>query len=185
MWKWGGPIFSSERQPSPAIGVKSPMTNRMRLLILEDDPRRTAAMRERLEDRFSPYETLILPDAPSFIAAYREAPERVLAISLDHDLEPVNNQNPEPGTGRDAADFLAQLPADGPRLPIVIHSTNRAAVDGMERVLDEAGYPVHRVTPYGDLEWISEAWFPEFRKCILDAVDAASLAVSPSVPGFS
>lgn len=161
------------------------MTVRLRLLILEDDARRTAAMRERLEDRFCQYDTIILPDAPSWVAAFLEAPERVLAISLDHDLEPVHGQNQDPGTGRDAAGFLAQLPTDTPRLPILIHSTNRIAVDGMERVLEEAGYPVHRVMPYGDLEWISEAWFPRFRKNILEAVEAASVAVGPSEADFS
>ena len=52
------------------------------------------------------------------------------------------------------------------RLPILIHSTNRIAVDGMMRVLQESAYHVERITPYGDLEWIDEAWFPLFQKII-------------------
>ncbi len=148
------------------------MPEKLRLLILEDDARRTAAMRERLTDRFAQYETRFCTDAERFIATFSEAPDRVLAISLDHDLEPMEPDRRDPGTGRDVANFLAELPPETPRLPILIHSTNRSAVDGMERVLMEAGFPVERVTPYGDLGWISEVWFPAFRKHIIRTAEA-------------
>lgn len=143
------------------------MSTRLRLLILEDDSRRIDAMRERLEDRLPQYDTLLLPDCASFTTAFLEAPERVLAVSLDHDLEPQPSSQADPGTGRDVADFLANLSPTNDRVPVLIHSTNILAADGMERVLNEAGYHVTRVVPYGDLEWISQAWFPAFRRLIL------------------
>src|SRR5262249_13148242 len=87
-------------------------------------------------------------------------------ISLDHDLEPEAPCDPDPGTGRIVADFLAS----SLRLcPVIIHTTNRVAADGLELVLSDAGCAVERVMPYENCRWIAEAWLPLVRQAIVGA----------------
>lgn len=151
----------------------------MRLVLLEDELRRTTAMRQRLQERFPQYTLVIVSDAPGCIAELRRSPDTVLAVSLDHDLLPPSGLARDPGTGRDVADFLAEQSDDFPRFPVVIHTTNLPAADGMDRVLTDAGYPVVRVLPFGDLAWIDERWFPEVRRCV---VRPESLATESALP---
>lgn len=147
------------------------MHHRRTLLILEDDDRRTEAMHQELLERLPQYHPVFCTDATRFISTLTKSAGHVLGISLDHDLEPKSDDGRDPGTGRDVADFLVDPPFPLPRLPILIHSTNRIAADGMERVLTEAGYPLARVTPYGDLDWIAELWFPSFEQQLARFVD--------------
>jgi hypothetical protein len=104
--------------------------------------------------------------------------DEALLISLDHDLEPQEPDNPEcpdPGDGRMVADYLAQRDAV---CPVIIHTTNAPAAVGMQRVLDEAGWNTQRVTPFFNMQWIPKLWLPVVR----DAIVASASADDHSVP---
>jgi hypothetical protein len=133
------------------------------IAILEDDPRRIAAMKDWLEDRLPMYEHVFHHAADQMIDWLSANLNRVLAVSLDHDLEPT--YQPNPGTGRLVADYLTMKSA---RFPIVIHSTNRHAVAGMRQALEDNGWKCTIVSPYEDLLWIRESWWPALRQQILD-----------------
>ena len=146
---------------------------RRTIAILEDNAERIAAMRECLYDKFPFFEVRFFPaawEANDWIAS--DLP-RAICFSLDHDLEPLNDHpdTPDPGTGRDVANQLAQR---APHCPVIIHSTNTHAAQGMELVLNDAGWIVQRITPYNDLEWVRAAWLPTIRRAILKAIEATA-----------
>ena len=87
-------------------------------------------------------------------------------ISLDHDLEPMSPGDGDPGTGRMVADLLAGF---RPTCPVIIHTTNRLAADGMEFVLADGGWAVERIMPYENCRWIAGAWLPIVRKAIVSS----------------
>ncbi len=132
------------------------------IAILEDDLGRIAAMKEWLEDRLPMYEHVFYHSADQMIDWLSQNINRVLIVSLDHDLEPINQANP--GTGRMVADYLGMKKA---RFPVLMHSTNRHAVTGMKLVLEDAGWECAVVAPYDDLAWIGESWWPTLRQQIL------------------
>lgn len=141
----------------------------IRILILEDDAERRRVMAECLLDRLPQFGVRFFIDAPSMIAWLHadSGPELVL-ISLDHDLEPSpENGHHDAGTGRDVADCLAAL---RPSCPIVIHTTNTLAGDGMQAILDDAGWMTIRVIPYDAERWIGETWFRAVRNAIVGSV---------------
>lgn len=147
------------------------------LIILEDNEERREAMLGRLRDRLPQYEVIFAATAIECIDWLHRRWESVLAISLDHDLDLICGPAGtwlEPGTGRQVADFLAER---SPVCPVVIHSTNVSAVEGMQEVLEAGGWPVERIAPYGDVEWISEVWFPGLRSVMTDWTRR-----SPAVP---
>ena len=137
------------------------------ICILEDNPQRHATMRDCLDDRFHQYKAVFFNEAALMIEHLREHLSEVIAIGLDHDLELIPNgkgKPTDPGTGRQVANFLAELP---PTCPVVIHSTNSAAAKGMEMLLDEKGWTTYLVHPWGDLKWIGTEWLPTLRKALL------------------
>lgn len=139
----------------------------MNIVILEDDERRRLAMQDCLRDRFHQYEAVFFDDAKEMLTYLRVNLRCALIISLDHDLVSKSQQNGkslDAGTGREVADYLATRP---PTCPIIIHSTNSAAGDGMEFLLREANWQTHRVHPFGDLGWISSLWFKTLRNAIV------------------
>lgn len=144
-------------------------THPTRILILEDDAERRRVMGECLSDRFPQYGVQYFGDAPSMIA-YLEAetgPE-ILLISLDHDLEPAEeNRASDPGTGRDVADCLA---GRRPTCPVIVHTTNAPAGNGMQSLLEESGWVTIRVVPYDAERWIGETWFRAVRNAIVGSV---------------
>jgi CheY-like chemotaxis protein len=139
----------------------------LKILILEDNEGRRSAMQSCLLDRFHQYESIFFADANEMLA-YLDANLRdALLISLDHDLEMLDAKNgnlTDPGTGRMVADYLANK---SPSCPVIVATTNSHAGDGMEFLLRDADWDVHRVHPYGDTEWISTAWFKTVRKAIV------------------
>ena len=140
--------------------IESP---RLCIVILEDDADRQAAMQERLQDRLPQYETCFFATAAGCIDFLHRRLDSALAIVLDHDLDLIpggSGRLLDTGTGRDVADYLS---TQKPSCPVLIHTTNAMAGDGMWQVLHDAGWMVERVVPYGDLEWISEGWFPALR----------------------
>jgi CheY-like chemotaxis protein len=146
----------------------------MKFVILEDNEDRRAAMRECLEDRFPQYPIRFFATAAETIRFLRLHLDETLVVSLDHDLDLISGAPGrmfDPGTGRDVADYLATQP---PVCPVVIQTTNVPAGDGMERVLQEAGWTTTRVTPYGDLEWVAEVWFRLMRNAAVQTAVPAS-----------
>ncbi len=131
-----------------------------RLLILEDDSGRTEAMLRLLGAKLPQHSCHIFPTASHVISFYSQCKNEIVLIALDHDLEDLRDSEGrlvDPGTGRDVSNFLSR---QQPTCPLIIHSTNRLAVDGMEFDLVEAGWAVQRIAPFGDLDWIEEAWIP-------------------------
>lgn len=137
------------------------------IAILEDDAERQSAMAECLEDRFPQYPIRFFATAAEMISHLRRNLSETIVIGLDHDLElvPVAGRSLlDPGSGRDVADYLASEP---PACPVVIHTTNAPAGDGMEAVLQDAGWATSRVTPYDGLQWIPEVWLREMRNSVV------------------
>lgn len=133
------------------------------IAILEDNAERIAAMKKWLADRLYMYEHCFFEAADQLIDWLAVNKQRVLIMSLDHDLEPLHQS--QPGTGRLVADYLA---TKSPSFPIILHSTNRPAVVGMKQVLEESGWQCTVVAPYEDLTWIDEAWWPALRQQVLE-----------------
>ncbi len=146
----------------------------MKIVILEDDQRRVEAMRDRLADRFYQFEHVFFDSSTELNEYLEKHLNEVIVLSLDHDLElkvDSTGTTNDAGTGREVADYLAR---QGPSCPVIIHSTNEFGALGMEGVLREAGWKTCRVTPFDDLLWVHEAWFPAIRRAIVRG-PAASL----------
>jgi hypothetical protein len=150
---------------------------RRTIAVLEDNLDRIAAMGDCLEDKFPFFERRFFRTAPDAIAWLTDNHSKLTCLSLDHDLEPATSQDGDPGTGRVVADFLATL---APRCPVIIHTTNRLAADGMEFVLLDSGWPVERIMPYEDCRWIAEAWLPLVRQVIVASALRTEAAIGGS-----
>ena len=143
---------------------------RKKILILEDDDRRVSAMREWLEERLYPFECVVFESASEFIAYVENGLDEVALVSLDHDLNVIRTPTGDVvdlGTGRQVAEYLA---THEPAFPVVIRSSNVHGAIAMNEVLAEANWRTYSVTPYGDLDWVDEVWFPVVRRAILDSV---------------
>jgi hypothetical protein len=130
------------------------------LLMLEDNA-------ERVE-RFTAVWRTITPDQPMQVwrTAFEMVRElkadlsEVSLISLDHDLEPVDES--DPGDGMDVARHLATLT---PRCPVIVHTSNADRGSLMMGELELAGWKRHRVYPLGD-DWIETDWSRAVRRAI-------------------
>jgi hypothetical protein len=124
------------------------------LLMLEDNAERvrrfTAALRR------------VDPDLPLRLwrdawTMLRELPEllpHARLISLDHDLDPLEGETDDPGTGWDVTKVLA---AQCPVCPVIVHTSNAERAGWMMGEFDLGGWEYHRVPPLGD-DWIERAW---------------------------
>jgi hypothetical protein len=121
-------------------------------------------MHSRLQDSCPQKELVLFDNAPDTIEWLEKNLSSVILISLDHDLGPNRERNGkvlDPGTGRDVVDCLV---TQDPVCPVIVHSTNYVARDGMIFALEGAGWEVSYVSPYNDLEWIGEVWAEEVKK---------------------
>lgn len=128
------------------------------IAILEDDPDRAAAMKNALRASLPGAETIFFDNAPDMIEWLPDGLPRVRLLCLDHDLGPNRERDGEvfdPGIGRDVVDWLESRE---PSCPVVIHSSNGPAADGMQYALEFAGWQVERVVPVADLEWVRDRW---------------------------
>jgi CheY-like chemotaxis protein len=85
-------------------------------------------------------------------------------ISLDHDLDSVDRRECPPvdhGCGRPVADFIASRE---PTCPVIIHTSNAVAGDGMHYELKRGKWPVSRVYPRDHHEWITTDWRREIER---------------------
>jgi DNA-binding NtrC family response regulator len=128
------------------------------IAILDDEPDRLRAMTAALSRRFPELQVATFGNAPEMIAWLDRNLSSVALISLDHDLMPEAAGQPDPGTGRDVADYLATR---RPLCHVIIHTTNGLAAPGMQMVLDESGWPSSLVAPYNDLQWVTTWWIRE------------------------
>lgn len=124
------------------------------IAVLEDDAGRTAEMRRVLAVKVPASDVWFAADAPAMIAWLRENLQIVALMSLDHDLLSLE-KDADPGSGRVVADYLA---GHRPTCPVLIHSSNGFAADGMQFTLEAAGWSVRRVFPMRDIEWIDQEW---------------------------
>ena len=75
-------------------------------------------------------------------------------ISLDHDLDPEQDSQDDPGTGWELAKALAALP---PVCPVIIHTSNGERATWMCGEFELGGWRCYRVPPLGD-DWIERDW---------------------------
>jgi len=127
----------------------------MTWLVLEDNPGRSAAFRNAAQLCRPPQEIRIWRIAGQMI---QEAPEllaKAKLVSLDHDLYRQEPHDPEPGSGREVANFLARR---APSCPVIVHSTNTDAAWGMHNELRSAGWTVELIHHLDEPGWIETRW---------------------------
>jgi hypothetical protein len=147
----------------------------MVIAVLEDNQERREAMSACLADRFHQFEHRFFADAGEMIAFLKENMQRLILLSLDHDLELVMDSSGkciDQGDGRHVADFLATQP---PCFPVILHSTNTTAVQGMTMALEDAGWKAVRVIPCDDLAWINSSWLRAVRNAIVHSARWAAV----------
>ena len=126
------------------------------LLMLEDDLDRIERFRA-IVARHRPQAVLrIARTAEAFKAVFGALTETPDLICLDHDLYPDSPDDPDPGDGRDVANFLISGQIC---VPTLIHSSNAVAADSMLYSMRDAGWTVERIAPIGD-DWIENYWYP-------------------------
>lgn len=121
-------------------------------------------MRSLVSDSYPDYEIMLFNNAPDTIEWLKGNITSVVLMSLDHDLGPNREWDGhvfDPGTGRDIVDYLV---TQKPICPVIVHSTNYLARDGMIFALEGSGWKASFVMPYNDLEWIQGAWGEEIKK---------------------
>jgi hypothetical protein len=140
-----------------AVGVqrciKMHPTNGM-IALLEDDAERIARFRAVVGTLRPATDVLVWRSAHAMIRDVRQHLNHTTCIALDHDLIPESASDPDPGDGRDVARYLATL---APVCPVIIHSTNYEGAMSMKQILEDAGWTVQRVVPFGD-DWIERDW---------------------------
>ena len=128
------------------------------IAILDDEAERRAAMHSALGKHLPNVEVIFFDNAPDMIEWLPEGLETVRLLSLDHDLGSIRDRGGErfdPGIGRDVVDVLEQRE---PCCPVIIHSSNGPAADGMLYALQFAGWGAEREYPHNDLAWIETHW---------------------------
>jgi hypothetical protein len=135
--------------------------------ILEDDVNRVREMRACLEEVLPGAGIVVFEVAAEMIAWLGAHLGEVVLISLDHDLplRDDDGRTVDCGSGREVADFLAPL---APTCPVIVHSSNQYCAPGMYFALKEAGWPVSRVCPMDDLEWVKRDWAARVTRYVLE-----------------
>jgi hypothetical protein len=133
------------------------------IYMLEDDSDRLERF-HRLLEPISTIAFLHFRTAKSFIENFENLDGLPTLICLDHDLFPENIGDPDPGDGRDVANYLA---TKSPCCPTIIHSSNSMAANTMLYTLLDAGWDAERISPIGE-DWIESYWWPTVRPRIRD-----------------
>ena len=127
----------------------------MAWLVLEDNQNRTEAFRNAAKRCPQPAELRIWRIAAQMIQELPELLASATLLSLDHDLYRQHESDPDPGCGRDVANYLA---TQKPRCPIIVHSTNTDAAWGMHNELTAAGWEVEIIHHLDEADWIGTRW---------------------------
>lgn len=133
------------------------------IAILEDEAGRTEVMTDLLNSHVPEADFLFFDNAPDMVGWLENHLAEVTLFSLDHDLGPTRERDGvsfDPGIGRDVVDFLETRRGT---CPVIIHSSNGPAADGMLYALRFAGWTAERVYPHNDLAWIERDWLPRIR----------------------
>ena len=125
------------------------------LIMLEDESERLVRFEAVLSSQAEPIEWLHWRTASDFTSAFSKLDRSPDLICLDHDLFTDNPDDPDPGDGRDVAEFLASV---DPCCHIIIHSSNSPAAKSMQFTLEDANWDVERIAPLGD-DWIESFWW--------------------------
>ena len=124
-------------------------------LVLEDNPNRTAAFQNAAKLSRQTEEIRIWRIASQMIQELPVVLSGATLLSLDHDLYKQNESDPDPGCGRDVANYLAK---QKPLCPVIIHSTNTNAAWGMHNELTSAGWNVEIIHHLDEADWIETRW---------------------------
>ena len=124
-------------------------------LVLEDNPNRTAAFQNAAKLSRQTEEIRIWRIASQMIQELPAVLSGATLLSLDHDLYKQNESDPDPGCGRDVANYLAK---QKPLCPVIIHSTNTNAAWGMHNELMSAGWNVEIIHHLDEADWIETRW---------------------------
>lgn len=125
------------------------------ILMLEDETERLDRFVAVLSAQDRDIELRHWRTANEFIAGFENRGRTPALICLDHDLFTESPDDPDPGDGRDVAEFLAR---SSPCCHIIIHSSNQPAADSMYFTLQDAKWDVEKIAPLGDA-WIEEYWW--------------------------
>lgn len=135
------------------------------IFILEDNPARVVEMHRVLDEELPDFDRRIEDDEATAIAWLKQHQADVVLVSLDHDLDSVVRPGEPPGIdhgwGRGVADFLA---TQEPTCPVVVHTSNATAGDGMYFELVRAHWPTFRVYPFEHHTWIERDWRAMIRR---------------------
>ncbi len=132
------------------------------LLMLEDNPERVQRFCASLH-RIDPAMKLrVWRNAWTMIRQLEEFLPLAQLISLDHDLDPEEGDNSDPGCGLDLTKVLAHL---SPVCPVVIHSSNGERATWMCGEFDLGGWDWRCVAPLGD-DWIEQHWLRTVRSLL-------------------
>ena len=140
-------------------------------LILEDDLERMDAFQEVANMYSPPQELKVWRIASCMIEKLTVFLDHATVISLDHDLYRYWDGDPEPGTGRDVANYLATL---APVCPIIIHSANTNAAWGMYNELTHAKWRVKLIHHSDEPQWIQKRWVSLVRELTTDEISNLS-----------
>jgi 8-oxo-dGTP pyrophosphatase MutT (NUDIX family) len=141
-----GPGASAAEVAGPAV------------VILEDDGRRTEAMRSVLAELAPELAPVVFDNAPDMIVWLERHLDHARLISLDNDLGPSRTREGAPFDPGDGRAVVAWLEQRDPVCPVIVHTSNHLAAPGMVLSLKLAGWAHERVPPFSDLEWIDAAW---------------------------
>ena len=133
------------------LSFKNPMV----WLVLEDNSNRTAAFQNAAKLCRQSEEIRIWRIAAQMIQELPKLLSRATLLSLDHDLYKQRESDPDPGCGRDVANFLAR---QKPLCPVIIHSTNTDAAWGMHNELTSAGWKIEIIHHLDEADWIETRW---------------------------
>jgi hypothetical protein len=140
------------------------------LLMLEDDRERVERFTEALKAIDPTLPLVIWRSARKMIREVEPFLPSARLISLDHDLDPQEGDEEDPGDGIDVARFLAEKP---PVCPVIVHTSNVTRSDWMIGEFELGGWRYRRVAPLGD-DWIEAYWRVVARKLLRRRPDSGA-----------
>lgn len=124
------------------------------LLILEDNSERIERFTTTLKTIDPALRLVVWRSAWSMMDEAATFLPQARLISLDHDLEPIEGDDRDPGDGLEVAKFLV---AQSVRCPVIIHSSNTERSTWMAGEFELARWQYKSVAPIGE-DWIEQDW---------------------------